>query len=276
VEVETPPAPPTKPDAAPTPPPADRAAGWNDPRSPIATIPAAPLLYKVGSGKGESLRDIARRTLGSEDRWAEIDQLNPELRSQLIVPSGKVVKLPPGAKVDLPGGGQSESEFTPKGDLRPVPHLRPKTDAKGKKKSQPMTGSYTGKLDDQRAVAVPGDVWEQLGKHEAVLLTPGPDGCLWLATHSSAARLVERMEKSHHADRDVQAFKRIYYAQSVKAKVVDDGKVIVPDKLAEYAGLGKDVVLIGIDDHFELWDAARWQRYSRAQEPVWRTGGERD
>jgi DNA-binding transcriptional regulator/RsmH inhibitor MraZ len=33
--------------------------------------------------------------------------------------------------------------------------------------------------------------------------------------------------------------------------------------LADYAGLGKEVVLIGIDDHFELWDAARWQRYSQ-------------
>ena len=31
--------------------------------------------------------------------------------------------------------------------------------------------------------------------------------------------------------------------------------------------LGKEVVLVGIDDHFELWDTARWQRYSQQKEP---------
>ena len=41
----------------------------------------------------------------------------------------------------------------------------------------------------------------------------------------------------------------------------------ISEKLAEYAGLGKEVVLVGIDDHFELWDAARWQQYSQQKEP---------
>jgi MraZ protein len=149
--------------------------------------------------------------------------------------------------------------------VRPLPVVRPRApEAKGKQ-AEPMTGTYSCRMDG-RCLVLPKDVGDQLGKAETMLLTPGPDNCLWLVTRTGAARVLERVEKSGAADREVQAFRRFYYSQTEKAAVDGPGKLTVPEKLAEYAGLGADVVLIGIDDHFELWDAARWNRYSQQKD----------
>jgi MraZ protein len=226
-------------------------------------------------GKEETLRDIARRTLGSEGRWQEIDRLNPGLAGHLIIPSGKVLEMPVDARVDGNTSGDSETQdarpskaASGASSVRPLPVVRARTVAPPASVLLPLTGTFTCKLDDRHGLVLPREVWEQLGKSDTVLLTPGPDRCLWLCTHTSVARVLERVEKSGAADREVQTFRRLYYSQSEKAVVDASGRLAVCDKLAEYAGLGmgKEVVLIGADDHFELWDAAGWQRYSQQKD----------
>jgi MraZ protein len=258
--------------AAPAPPPVPSTCpspGKPAPMPPTGQAESSPPTpaptYKVGD-KGETLREIAKRTLGSEGRWTEIDKLNPELRSESVVPAGKVVRLPVDAHVggNVPGGAETQGMPPTKAlSVRPLPVVRPKKAETKASVSAPLTGTYSCKLEDKRSLVLPKEVCAQLDKAETVLLTPGPDQCLWLGTQASAARVLERVEKSGAAEQEVQTFRRLYYSQSEKASLDGSGKLVVAEKLAEYAGLGKEVVLIGIDDHFELWDAARWQRYSQ-------------
>ena len=42
-----------------------------------------------------------------------------------------------------------------------------------------------------------------------------------------------------------------------------EGKVGISERLVQFAGLRQDVVLVGIDEHFELWDAASWRTYTQ-------------
>ncbi len=39
------------------------------------------------------------------------------------------------------------------------------------------------------------------------------------------------------------------------------GRVLLPSKLARYAGLSKDVTITGVDDRLEIWDTTEWNRY---------------
>ena len=98
-----------------------------------------------------------------------------------------------------------------------------------------------------------------------VLVSPGPDQCLWLTDPTHQERLADRLEHSPAREVDVRVFKRLYYAQTEKAEVGADGRVTISDRLAQFAGLSQEVVLVGIDDHFELWDAARWKQYTQAK-----------
>jgi MraZ protein len=211
----------------------------------------------------ETLREIARKTLGSGDRWKELDKLNPELRSGAVVPSGTMVRLP--GEGTPPAGGQAEAEFTApiKSGLKPLPIVRWHRPENSETNRGPFTGSHECKTDEKHGLTLPKDVIEQLGKSEKMLLTPGPDRCLWLVSQSGATGMLRRVEKARIADGEAQAFRRLYFSQSEKASIDATGRMQVPEKLAEYAGLTGNTVIVGIDDHFEVWEASRWQRYSQ-------------
>jgi MraZ protein len=119
-------------------------------------------------------------------------------------------------------------------------------------------------LDEKKVMTLPQSILKQLGSCDMVLVSPGSDKCLWLTNQAHLDRLAHKLEKSPARESDKNGFKRLYYAQTVKVPM-KDGRVAITDKLAAFAGLDQEVVLVGIDDHFEVWDAARWRRYTQAK-----------
>jgi MraZ protein len=53
----------------------------------------------------------------------------------------------------------------------------------------------------------------------------------------------------------------LFYGQAQRIELDVQGRVRVPPELASLAHLDKDVVLVGVQDHLELWSAERWQSY---------------
>ncbi len=110
---------------------------------------------------------------------------------------------------------------------------------------------------------LPKSIREQLGSLDTVFVSPGTDQCLWLTTPAHLERLAQRMEQSQAKEVDVHTFKRLYFAQTEKVALTGEGRVVISDRLAQFAGLHQEVVLVGIDDHFELWDVVRWKDFTQ-------------
>jgi MraZ protein len=218
---------------------------------PLAPPPGPVQTYQVRD-KGETLRDIARRTLGSSERWSDIHKLNPSLKTETALATGTVVRLPADACIP-----SDETET-----VRPLPGLRPKVVPARPKVILPLTGTYQANLDDKKTMTLPKALREQLAGSDTVLVSPGPDKCLWLTNKVHLDRLAQRLEQSPAREADVRVFKRLYFAQTEKRKLTE-GRVTIPERLAQFAGLHQEVVLVGIDDHFEVWDAARWREYTQ-------------
>lgn len=218
---------------------------------PLAPTPGPVEIYKVRRG-GETMRDIAMHTLSTSDRWNEIARLNPHLASDTVLPEGTVVRLPADACA------LDETE-----PIKPLPSLRPKAVPAKPKAQQPLTGTYPGNLDDKRMLILPKAIREQLGSGETLLVSPGPDHCLWLTNQPHLDRLAEKIEQSPARESDIRVFKRLYFAQTEKVSLSADGRVAISERLAQFAGLQQEVVIVGIDDHFELWDAAKWKDYTQ-------------
>jgi MraZ protein len=210
-------------------------------------------MYKVRRG-GETLEAIARHALGSSERWGDIHKLNPDLQPKACLPAGTLVRLPGDACI------QDESDT-----LKPLPSLRPRTPLSKPKLLLPLTGTFPVNLDDKKVMTLPRAIRDQLGGCDTVLVSPGPDKCLWLTNQAHLDRLAHRLDQSSAREIDVRTFKRLYYAQTVKTPISRDGRVAIAERLAEFAGLEQEVVLVGIDDHFEVWDAARWRRYTQVK-----------
>jgi division/cell wall cluster transcriptional repressor MraZ len=250
-----PPGPPAPPPAEekPASPPTTRGEALSHPgEPPLAPNPGPVQEYKV-RGAGETFKGIAKKTLGTAERWADIHKLNPSYPADASIPGGTLLRIPGDACV------QEEAE-----PVKPLPSLRPRGTAKAKV-VLPLTGTFPVNLDDRKVMTLPRQVREQLGSPETVLISPGPDKCLWLTNHAHLERLAQRLDQSPAREADVRVFKRLYYAQTVKTAVNKEGRVAIAENLAAFAGLDQEVVLVGIDDHFEVWDAARWRRYTQAR-----------
>ena len=130
-----------------------------------------------------------------------------------------------------------------------------------------LTGTHPRTLDDKHRLALPKRVREQLGSPETLYVTPGPDQCLWVYTEAGLGRLAEKLDQAPAADAAARAARRLYFAQTEAVDVDKSGRILLPERLVQYAGLTHDLVLLGVRDHLELWDAERWRDYLAGHTP---------
>jgi MraZ protein len=124
-----------------------------------------------------------------------------------------------------------------------------------------LTGTHPRTMDDKNRFALPKRIRELMGSPALLFVTPGPDKSLWIYTESALETLAAKLDEAPATDAEARLFRRLYFAQTESVDLDKTGRILVPERLGTFAGLQKDVVLIGVRDHLELWDAARWQSY---------------
>ena len=124
-----------------------------------------------------------------------------------------------------------------------------------------LTGTYPRTVDDKGRLALPKRVRELLKEPTTLFVTPGPDQSLWLYTEADLERQAGRLDETPATDAEARVYRRLYFAQIEQVDIDKAGRLLVPERLIKFATLQKDVVLLGIRDHLELWNAARWTDY---------------
>ena len=124
-----------------------------------------------------------------------------------------------------------------------------------------LTGTYPRTLDDKKRLTFPKRVRDLLDNPETLYVSPGPDQSLWLYTQEGLEQLAAKLDQAPTADAEARVFRRLYFAQTEAVDVDRTGRILIPERLAQFAALRHEVVLIGVRDHLELWDAQRWQQY---------------
>lgn len=123
-----------------------------------------------------------------------------------------------------------------------------------------LTGSFERSVDDKQRVAIPKKWRDQLGG-STLYVAPGTDGSLAVYAEESFSRLGNQLEGSSPTGQDVRDFSRMFYAQAESVDVDGQGRVRVPAGLAKLAALEREVTLIGVRDHVEIWNRGRWEQY---------------
>ena len=130
-----------------------------------------------------------------------------------------------------------------------------------------LTGTHPRTLDDKKRMALPRRMREQLDDPKTLFVTPGPDQCLWLYTQAELEQLAAKLDQAPATDAEARVFRRLYFAQTEAVDVDSSGRILIPERLLQFAGLRHEVVLLGVRDHLELWDAQRWQGYLAENAP---------
>jgi MraZ protein len=131
-----------------------------------------------------------------------------------------------------------------------------------------LTGVYSRSLDDKLRVAIPKRLRDGLesGERQGLVLAPGTDQTLTLFTEEAFARLAERLAQASPTRQDVRAFTRLFYARAQRVELDLQGRIRIPQELADLIRLEKETVLLGVQDHVEIWAAQRWATYLAEQQ----------
>lgn len=124
-----------------------------------------------------------------------------------------------------------------------------------------LTGTHPRTLDDKKRLTLPKRVRDTLGEASQLFVAPGPDRSLWIYTQAKLEGLAGKLDESPATDIEARTFRRLFFAQMEAVDLDRSGRILIPDRLLEFGGLQHEVVLLGVRDHLELWDAARWQAY---------------
>jgi MraZ protein len=125
------------------------------------------------------------------------------------------------------------------------------------------TGLFSRSIDEKLRVAIPKRLREVLGceNQQGIYLAPGTDQSLALYSEEALSRLAARLAEVSPTRQDVRTFNRLFYARAQRVELDAQGRIRIPPELADLAQLKKEVMLLGVHDHLEIWAADRWNSY---------------
>ena len=127
-----------------------------------------------------------------------------------------------------------------------------------------LLGEYKHNLDTKGRVAVPAKFRAELSA--GAIITRGLDSCLFLFAHKDWEVLAKKLIALPLAQSDSRAFSRLMLAGAMDVELDSQGRILIPDYLRIYADLKKQVVVVGLYNRIEIWEAGRWERYKEKTE----------
>lgn len=127
-------------------------------------------------------------------------------------------------------------------------------------------GTYEYSIDPKGRLFLPAKLREGAESKEGnFIVTRGLEMCLYIydarTFHDVLMKRLENLPVKNQ--QDGRAFKRLLLAGAQDVTLDEMGRIVVPKTLVEYAGLQKDVSILGVGERIELWSASRWKQYSQ-------------
>ena len=112
-------------------------------------------------------------------------------------------------------------------------------------------GEYSHNVDAKGRLIVPAKLREQLGNEFVV--TKGLDPCLYVYPKEEWDKIEARFAEAPLTNRKARAFMRRFFAGAETMELDKQGRILLKSSFREYAGIKKEVVLLGVLTRVEIW-----------------------
>ena len=93
------------------------------------------------------------------------------------------------------------------------------------------------------------------------VITKGQERCLYVFPLDRWEEEVEKFRMLPRTDARARRLTRAFFAGAVHQELDATGRVQLPLRLREYAGIEREVTVIGVEERAEIWDSTSWTRY---------------
>ncbi|HEY0249136.1 MAG TPA: division/cell wall cluster transcriptional repressor MraZ [Gryllotalpicola sp.] len=127
-----------------------------------------------------------------------------------------------------------------------------------------LLGTYAPKLDDKGRVILPAKFRAELAG--GVVLTRGQERCIYVFSSDEFAAMHERIRQAPVTSKQARDYLRVFLSGASDEEPDAQNRISIPPALRAYAGLSKDLAVIGAGSRAEIWDAQAWAAYLAEQE----------
>lgn len=121
-----------------------------------------------------------------------------------------------------------------------------------------LIGSYNHTIDNKGRLFIPAKWRDDLGV--SFIVTRGFGKCLFGMALAEWEKLTAKLAELPMTDANAQMFARYMSSWATDCELDRQGRILVPAKLRNFAGLEKDAVLVGLNSRIEIWNAGEWNK----------------
>ena len=125
-------------------------------------------------------------------------------------------------------------------------------------------GTHSPRLDDKGRLILPAKFRDELA--DGLVLTRGQERCIYVFSQKEFEKVHEQMRQAPLSSRQARDYIRVFLSGASDEVPDKQGRVTIPPALRSYAGLGRELAVIGAGTRAEIWDATAWQEYLEEQE----------
>jgi MraZ protein len=120
-------------------------------------------------------------------------------------------------------------------------------------------GTHTPRMDDKSRLILPAKFRDELAG--GVVITKGQERCLYVFPTTEFATIAAKLREQPVTHKAARAYSRVFFASAHDEVPDKQGRVTIPAHLREYAGLDRELVVIGASTRVEIWDRGAWESY---------------
>jgi MraZ protein len=125
-------------------------------------------------------------------------------------------------------------------------------------------GTHSPRLDEKGRIILPAKFREELAS--GLVLTRGQEHCIYVFSAREFEKVHEQMREAPISNRQARDYIRVFLSGASDEVPDKQGRVTIPATLRKYAGLERELVVIGAGNRAEIWDAAAWEQYLEEKE----------
>ena len=134
-------------------------------------------------------------------------------------------------------------------------------------------GSSSHTIDPKGRLIIPARYREAIkaGGTDGLMIT-GWDNCLYAYTHDGWGEQERKILHMSEKSEAMRRFQRLFIGRAHDCRCDAQGRVLIPPTLKQYAGLEKEIVLVGVLYRFEIWSRPTWEQQDELMEKDLRDG----
>ena len=127
-------------------------------------------------------------------------------------------------------------------------------------------GTYAPKLDDKGRIILPAKFRDELAG--GVVMTRGQENCIYVFSTREFEELHEKIRQAPVTSKQARDYLRVFLSGASAETPDKQNRITLPAPLRAYAGLDRDLTVIGAGNRAEIWAQDAWDSYLTEQESV--------